>query len=213
MALSPDPPRPVRSGSTAPNDVAPDVDNGRYRDPVTPTLQAERDEPGDVGLVVLDATPAVGTVPGLADLVGNAATALAPGGILAVITASDHQGGTLRDLRPALITAARTAGLDYWQHIVTTARPDTADQDRAEGDGRDGDGGDGEVRHDSGAGPSGGRCREWRLVAEVSVFRRPTRGGCAPAAADPAHCVGLGQAERDRPATGPDQATTPEVQR
>ena len=43
---------------------------------------------------------------------------LAPGGVLAVITASRASGGQLADLAGHAVAAARAAGLVYAQHIV-----------------------------------------------------------------------------------------------
>ncbi len=44
--------------------------------------------------------------------------ALAPGGILAVLTASSPEGGQLADLAGHVVAVARAAGLVYAQHIV-----------------------------------------------------------------------------------------------
>lgn len=112
-----------------------------------------------VGLVLLDATRTPGVSVGVDDL----AVVLAPGGVLAVVTSSDRVAGRLRDPRPALIASARAAGLDYWQHIVTTTRPADYPQERP---GADSD----EYRSSDG---DGQERPTWCLVADISVFRRP----------------------------------------
>lgn len=102
-----------------------------------------------VGLLLLDATRGAGASVD----VGHLAGFLAPGGVLAVLTTSDHAGGRLRDPRPALIASARGAGLDYWQHIVTTSPAS---------------------REHQGNGDGAPDRRSWCLVADISVFRRPS---------------------------------------
>ena len=107
-----------------------------------------------VGLVLLDAT----RTPGLPIEVDDVAAGLAPGGVLAVLTVSDRVAGRLRDPRPALIAAARAAGLDYWQHIVTATRSVDHLERPAE-----------EVY---GSFADGQQRPVWCLFADVSVFRR-----------------------------------------
>ena len=107
------------------------------------------------GLVLLDATRTPGVPIGVDDVAGG----LAPGGVLAVLTASDRVAGRLRDPRPALIAAARAAGLDYWQHIVTATRPADHLERLAE--------------EDYGSFADGQQRPVWCLFADVSVFRRP----------------------------------------
>jgi hypothetical protein len=103
-----------------------------------------------------------------AGFIRRLAARLMPGGVLAVITASDHRAGLLRDSRPALIASARAAGLDYWQHIVTTTPGDNVQLD-----GSPHRTGPNDERHDDGGGGTGRRA-EWRLVAEISVFCKPS---------------------------------------
>ena len=162
-----------------------------------------RDEPGNVGLLVLDATATAATPTGLDQFIGNAARVLAPGGVLAAITISHHRGGVLHDPRPALITSARAASLDYWQHIVTTTRPEHPHRhDDPPADGH----------HESGQG--GARRKEWRLVAEVSVFRRPSPGrglGGAVGSGRPGEPTDIGECPEHEQAQ-PGKTTTMEVQ-
>lgn len=164
-------------------------------------LLGHRPECG-VGLLVLDTTGTGGAPVDLHGVIGDPAAVLVPGGVLAVITASDHRAGRLRDPRPALIASARAAGLDYWQHIVTT-HADNRDHDRDEhSDGRrsqhrEHDG------HNERGGWGSGRRPEWRLVAEVSVFRRPSDAGRLQQPADAGDLDGPGEAQ---------EHTTTEVQ-
>lgn len=77
-----------------------------------------------------------------------AAAQLAPGGVAAVFTISHRDSGRLHDPRPALVTAATAAGLDYLQHIVTI-RPHPRPAHRRSED------------------------AQWILGPDVSLLRRP----------------------------------------
>jgi hypothetical protein len=63
-------------------------------------------------------SPEPGGADGLALVYAACQRVLAPGGVLAVVTATRALGGQLTDLAGHAVAAARTAGLVYAQHIV-----------------------------------------------------------------------------------------------